>query len=371
MFEFTGSAITELSTSEASTTNQPSSMGLVPLDLLARWEPLNSPDATMQLETKPQESVLIQNFRLDKSGEYTIISHALPGATAAQPTVSLRELTRIEVELQFDASEPITLEPRLIDDFGAVAGIVRVVTPSKGVQILHIPAASLKGYWGKNIDFSRVRRIELAVTRKLESQAAAGNLIIRRIELFGHGKKLIDPPMPTLNKFIGLPLKPDKWQTSSSKNAQISLNSEGEILKCAVKLSYERNKDGELPWINIDTTTEQKDLNQLAAIEFCIRWDGSSAITLEPKIFTSSRGDTYGRHIWIQPSHESQKVLVYLQDFKYYWSAVGPTEQTHMNLNDVRTFSLGISRKSLTQADSGTLYIEAIYFLSFSSLKQK
>jgi hypothetical protein len=362
-FEFTGSTITQLSTGEAKTAESITSMGQIPLDL-ARWEPLSSLDAGMELDAEPQTGFLVENFQLGDVGEYTNIGHCLPGATALDPTVSLHRLNRIELELQLDASSPVTLEPKLVDDLGRVAGVMRVVTPSEDVQTLYIPARSLKGYWGKNIDLSRVRRVELAVTRKVRTQASSGTIVIRRIELFGDGEKLTEAPLPTLNSFAKISLKPDKWRTAKSKNGGIRLSSEGEILKCEVELPYNRITDKELPWVNIEAATEQKDFKRLAAIELRLRWDGASIITLEPKVVTSGRGDTYGRHIWIQPSAELQNVLIYPQDLKYYWSTVvGPTEETRMDLNDLHTFSLGISRKSMSQADSGNLYIESINFL--------
>jgi hypothetical protein len=360
-FEFTGSAITQLSAEETKTAAQPVSVGLVPLDL-PRWEPIISLDAEMQLES--QNGAIVQHFHLADVGEYTNIGRSLPAVTAEQPSVSLRQLTRIEIELRLNASEPVTIEPKLVDVLGRVAGVIRVLTPSKDVQTLHIPVGSLKGYWGKNIDFSHVRRFELAVTRKVQGQASTGTLTISRIELFGLGPHLTDSPLTALKKFAELPLESGKWRTASSKNARVSLATEGEMLQCKVELPYDRVKDDELPWTNIETETEQKNLNRPAAIEFWLRWDGPSAITLEPKVVTSPSGDTYGRHIWIQPSSELQKILIYIQDLKYYWSAVGPTEQSRLDLDEVHTFSLGISRKSPAQADSGTLYIKAINFLA-------
>jgi hypothetical protein len=317
----------------------------------------------MELETESQNGFIVEHFQLGEVGEYTNIGRCLPGATALDPAVSLQRLTRIELEIQLDASSPITLEPKLVDDLGRVAGIMRVITPSKDAQTLYIPAGSLKGYWGKNIDFSRVRRIELAVTRKVRNQASSGTIVLRRIGLFGNGEKLTELPLSTLNSFAKMSLKPDKWRSVKSQNARINLSPEGEMLKCEMELPYNRITDKELPWVNIEAATEKKDLSQLAAIELQLRWDGASTITLEPKIVTSAQNDTYGRHIWIQPSAELQKVLVYPQDLKYYWSATGATEETRMNLKDLHTFSLGISRKSMGQADSVTLYIESIKFL--------
>ena len=116
-----------------------------------------------------------------------------------------------------------------------------------------------------------------------------------------------------------------------------------------------------LPWTNIETELKQDNFSGLRAIEIELMWQGAESIVLEPKLVTSERGDTYGRHIHIQPTTQLQKITVYIQDLKYYWSlAGGPTSTTEMNLGELKTVGLGIARKAQDQASKGILYIKAI-----------
>jgi hypothetical protein len=162
---------------------------------------------------------------------------------------------------------------------------------------------------------------------------------------------------------FNVPLGPDKWKTAQSKRGHIELSNDGNQPVCLVRLPYDKQIDEELPWTNIETELVEPNFANLQAIDIEVRWDSLLPITLEPKLVTSEQRDTYGRQILVNPGSDYQRFLIYPQDLKYYWTAVGENNGAGMNLRELNGFSLGIARKSQEQAEQGKLYIKAIRFL--------
>jgi len=374
LYEITPTGIRKLASkiTGVATAKAEVSMGIIPLDA-DRWEALNSPNAYVNLENDPVDSAVIQQFKLGAVGEYTNIGHAIPSATPEKPTVSLEELTGMEIQFLWDGNAPIILEPKLVDDHGKIIGMTKFIEPSSNSQTIWIPAHSLKGYFGIRIfGYSRVRRFDLAVVRKVKSHASEGIIKIQRIELFGTAE-LPPPPTTTAAEQIllaELSLDPAQWKTAHSERGTIELSAEDKLLVCKVELPYNQELDKTLPWTNLEIPLEQRDFSKLKVIEIELMWQGPAPITIEPKLVTSVRGDTYGRQIRIQPANQFHKVKVYLHDLKYYWSLTGTTKETKMNLYELNTISLGIARKAQDQAQQGTLYIEAIYLLGLEQQKE-
>jgi hypothetical protein len=363
IYELTNKGIMKLAGEDITIAKPEMSMGIVQL-AVDRWEVINSPAGSVSLENDPVDGAIIQHFKLPEVGEYTNISHAIPGASPAKPTVSLEELTNMEIQLIWDGNEPIALEPKLVDDHGKTIGITKFIEPSSKSQTIRIPDRSLKGYWGIiSFDFSRVRRFEIAVARKANSYAAEGTIKIQHIELIGTGKLPTEPLDNKTETLTTLPLEPAFWKTANSQRGTIELSKQAELLVCKVNLPYDQGHDETLPWTNLETQLQQHDFNNLKAIELELQWQGPSPITLEPKIVTSLQGDTYGKHIQIQPSDDFEKVRVYLHDLKYYWSVAGTSDFTKMNLRELNTISIGVARKAQDQAQQGTLYIKTIRML--------
>lgn len=330
IYEVTAEGITKLIGENPTTAKPEISMGTIPLSIqqeistdpipvvVQHWEILNSNYAKANVWNDPTGGALVQQFKLDGEGEYTIISHAIPGATPANPTVSLEELSNIEVRFLWEGDAPVVLEPRLVDYHGKIVGTTRFIERSDKSQIIRIPAKSLKGYWGTTgFDYSHVRRLELAVARKTKEHAATGIIKVQGIELLGTAK--LPPPFkspPNLKTLAVLPLKPAMRNTVQSEQAAIKAFEEDDLLACKVNLPYDKKRDKTLPWTSFKIELEQHDFGNLYAIELELKWQGSEPIAIEPMIITSAGGDTYGKHFRIQPSTNFQKILVYPHDLR-------------------------------------------------------
>lgn len=367
-YVLTPNEITKLVSVGVTETQPEITMAMMPL-FIQHWEGIYSLGASMRLEIDPSDDSIVQHFILPAVGDYTNMSGSIPGATPRNTFVSLAGLSIIEVQFLWNGDGPVTLESKLVDDHGKMVGTTKPIDPSGNSQTIRIPASSLKGYWDvQSFDYSRVRRLELAVARKAKSHSAEGTIRFQRIELLGTeelGELYALPSHP--RTLMELPLEPDAWVTDqSTRPTQIELLSEESLLVCEVSLPYNEKRDETLPWVNIKTPLRQQDFSQLQAIEIELMWEGLGPVTLEPKLVTSEENDTYGRQILIEPTRKFQNIMVYPHDLKFYWSLGAVRDDTKMNLSELEIVSIGIARKGLDQAQSGTLYIKAIRLLGSS-----
>lgn len=371
-YELTPNEITKLVGAGVKATQPEISMTMMPL-FIQHWETIYSLGTSLRLEVDPSNGSIVQHFRLPAVGDYTNMSGSIPGATPRNPFVSLTGLSIIEVQFLWNGDGPVTLESKLVDDHGKTVGTTKIIEPSGNSQTIRIPASSLKGYWGvRSFDYSRVRRLELAVARKAKSHSAEGTMRFQRIELLGTDELGLPYALPSLPKtLIELPLEPDAWVTNqSSRSTQIELLSEESLLVCEVSLPYDEKRDETLPWVNIKTLLRQQDFSQLQAIEIELMWQSLAPVTLEPKLVTSEQGNTYGRQILIEPTRNFQKIIIYPHDLKFYWSLAGVRDDTKMDLSELKITSFGIARKAQDQAQQGTLYIKAIHLLGLEQQKE-
>jgi len=342
-------------------------MASIPLTVEG-WEVRNSTGADARLRfDRTAGDALALEFNLRSVGDYTNISHALPGATAAEPTVSLADLTTLEIKLVWNGDQPVTLEPKLVDDRDRIVGLMRFIEPSPRSQTLRVSPESLKGYFGaRDFDFRRVRRFDLAVARKSVDQASQGTLEIRHVGLHGTGPVITDAATEQPDLVLAeLALDAERWETAVSSRASITLSSEDDRLACNVELPYDRSTDGpHLPWTNLQTGMPRGDFRRLEAIRLEVRWLGNALVTLEPKIVCSAdRRDTYGIFRRIEPSEEPQRVEIRLSDLRFFNNETGSESAAEMNLEKLVGFSLGISRKHENQSARGQLQITRIELL--------
>ena len=342
------------------------SLSVTPVDLAAsRWELSNSGNATVVTESDPKDRVLVAKMILKDVGEWTTLSRSIPGATPANPFVSLKDVTHIEIQLVWDNPAQVALETKLVDDFGKIMGTVRFLAPGKASQTVRLPVGAMKPYFGvPRVDLSRIRRIELTFARKIPNQAAEGTVRIKGVSLVG--TKPLPPtwkPPFTYATLASLSLRPDSWKTAKSTRAQIALAAQGDSLACKVNLPCSARRNKELPWTSLWTQSPDKSFPGLQAIELELRWDGEAPITIEPKLSTGSQGDTYGMQVRVQPARDLQKILIHPQDLKYYWAFAGETAAKGMDLDNLVSFRLGIARKAVDQAERGTLSIRSVRFL--------
>ena len=364
-FQLTPSLINKTVEDDAKSLRPEVSMGTVPM-ALERWEVINSTAATSSITNDPADGTIVQRINLEKVGEYVNLSHALPGAKPSSPAVSLENLTGIEIEFLWEGDGPVAIELKLVDERGKTVGVTRFVEPSSKSQTILIPARSLKGYWGiRTFDYSRVCRLELAVARKAVSHAAEGTMKVQRVELFGIAQMVASTPTPRAEMITlaELSLIPAGWSTAHSKDAAIRLSAKDSLLVCGVDMPYDEKVYEEFPWTNLRIELGTHDFSRLEALELELRWEAEAPITLEPMLVCTERADTYGRHIRIHPSQGFERILVYPQDLKLYWSVAGITDATRLNLSELNAFSLGIAKKERYQAEHGTLYIKSVRLL--------
>jgi len=330
-----------------------------------RWQLTNSTNATVAAKSDAKDKGLAVTLALKDVGEWATLSHSIPGASPASPTVSLKDLTRVEIQLLWDNPAELALETKLIDDFGRITGIVKFLGTGKAAQTVCIPVGSMKSYFGvPRVDLSRIRRVELTFARKIPGQAAKGVVRIESVSLVS------SKPLPASWKppasyasLQQLPLKPGSWKTAKSAQAEIATVAEGDALACRVGLPYDSKRDKALPWTSIWTQPQGRSFAGLQAIELEVKWDGKSPVTIEPKLSMGSQGDTYGMQVRVRPATAFQKIIVFPQDMKYFWTFASETSPKGMDLGNIASFHLGIARKALDQADKGTLFIKGIRFL--------
>ena len=330
-----------------------------------RWELTNSTNATVMVKSDVKDKGLVVTLALKDVGEWATLSHSIPGASPTGPTVSLKDLTHVELQFVWDNPDELALETKLIDDFGKIAGIAKFLGTGKAVQTVRIPVGSMKPYFGvPRVDLSRIRRVELTFARKTPGQAAEGVLRIESVSLVS-SKPLPAAWMPPASyaPLEQLHIKPDSWKTAKSAQGEIALATEGDALVCKVSLPYDAKRDKELPWTSIWTQPQGKSFASLEAIELEVKWDGEAPITIEPQLSMGSQGDTYGMQVRVRPAKDFQRIVVFPQDMKYFWTFAGATGAKGMDLGDIASFHLGIARKALDQADKGTLLIKSVRFL--------
>ena len=349
-----------------STTTAAIAASVTPVDsATSPWELTNSANAIVAAESDQKGKGMAVKLALKDIGEWATLSHSIPGATPAGPTVPLKDLTHVEVQLVWDNPAELGMETKLIDDFGKITGIVKFLGTGKALQTVRIPVGSMKPYFGvPQVDLSRIRRIELTFARKTPGQAAEGTVRIESVSLIS------SKPLPPLWKppsayasLEPLSLKPDSWKTAKSAQGEIALAAEGDALTCKVNLPYDPKRDKELPWTSLWMQPQGKSFPGLQAIELEVRWDGEAPITIEPQLSMGSQGDTYGMQVRVQPTKDFQKIMVFPQDMKYFWTFAGETSAKGMDLGNIVSFHLGIARKATDQAEGGTLFIKSIRFL--------
>ena len=332
----------------------------------AGWEMTNSPKATIDCENDAKDGALLARFTLNEVGEWATLGHSIPGAAPANPTASLEGLTAIEVQLAYDNPSQIALEAKLIDDAGKMTGTIKFIEPAKTSQTVRIPAKVLKPYFGvPRVDLGRIRRLELTLARKMPGQAGEGAVRIEKVSLISTAAlpQAWSPPA-AYAQVDALSLKPDFWQTAKSAQAEIALAAEGELLACKVRLPYEAGKDKELPWTSVSAQVQGKSYREVQAIEIELKWDAAAPITIEPQLVTGTQGDVYGQQRRIRPAAEFQKVMVYPQDLKYFYTFGGERSDKGLDLAELKAFHLGVARKAVNQAEGGTLCLKSVRFLA-------
>jgi hypothetical protein len=352
------------------------SMGFMPLNA-NEWEIVTSINATTDVSNDLDGS-LNAKFKFNKESdesnekeEYVNLSASLPGSSPKNLTVSLKDspsasinLTSVSVNLLWNGPE-FVMEPKLIDDHGKTVSTLVPVKGSNKIQSKWIPIRSFKGVGTRTFDFQRIRRFEIAITRKAKTDAKEGELKIQSIELLGTKPlpTVFDPKAVNLISLKDLPLEPNLWEKYKSNQAEVELSTKDGLV-CVVNLNYNKEKDQEPPWTEIKTQLTEHDFKNLWALEIEYKLESTKPITIETNLyFDDGSSYRYGRHIWIKPSEEFQKIIVYVHQFKFYDSRGPITEKTRMNLGDLREVGLGISRKNIEQAEVAKLYIKSIRLL--------
>ncbi len=321
------------------------------------WEMINSEGATLTI-SNDEEGSLIQEFTLGDVGEWTNLSHPISRTSLAD----LGEVTAISARIFWDGERPLSVELKLVDNRKRTVGITRFVEPKNESQEILVPIQLLRGYWDvKDFCIEEVRRLEFAVARKSNGQAAKGVIKIFNIALLGTGEKItVTPPSPA-PELGPVSLDSSPWETKVGSRsvdgttvpARLELSNDGPLLVCEVDLRDDREQ---FTWTNLMTKIEESE--NLQAIRLKLRWEGEAPITIEPMLVTPENGDesrmpqTYGMHHRLHPSEEYQTLLFQVYDLKYYFPFFASDGKARLGI--------GISRKAKNQASEGTLYIKEI-----------
>jgi hypothetical protein len=232
------------------------SVSLIPL-AAAGWE-LDGDGGEATADLAESGGVLVNTFALNDIGQYVLMRHSIPGATFADPSVSLKKVTAVGLEILWNADFPVTIEPRLCDSQKRIVGVTRLIEPSAQWQTLRIPVSAMSGYFGSaQFDIEHVERIDLAVARKASYECSAGSLRIRRVELWGT-TELAPCPLPErMVTITALSLDPQTWAMANSDGAGIKISDLDGSLACELTLPHQKARLA--PWASIETKLEERD----------------------------------------------------------------------------------------------------------------